>query len=395
MQVGIGFSAQSDYIKAAKEAADKARYGISGNKADLALLFNTSKFNHPLVLKTVSELLGDIPLLGLNTPAVISNQGTTNNGIIILLFSFPEEIYFNTTCVQEVSMKGALAAGEKLGEDLLYGCKGVRRNLSIIFSDGNIPNGQNIGLGLQKRVGQSFPMVGASTYNQGARKEKACVYFGNTALDNAACGILFGGRLNFGLGIKHGWQPLGKPRKVTLSSGNIIKEIDGKAAVSLYQEYFAKEANALKKELKRISTFYPLGIDIAGKKEYLLRSLSSIQDDGSLVFNGEIPQDSKVKLMVSSKEACLESTRQAAELAKKALGNQKAKLVLIFNSWARATLLGRQENSEIEIIKDVFEKETPLAGIYTSAEQAPISSTNYLGRPYFHNNSIVILAIAN
>ncbi|PIP19457.1 MAG: hypothetical protein COT38_05745 [Candidatus Omnitrophica bacterium CG08_land_8_20_14_0_20_41_16] len=394
MQVGIGFSAESDHIKAAKEAVDNAMPGINKGKVDLAFLFSTIKFNHPLVLKTIAESLKNIPLLGLNTPAVMFNLGIYSNGLLVVLFSLPEGIYFNTACVKEVSTKTALASGEKLGEELLYGCQGVRRNLSIIFSDGCIADKQNIIFGLQEKIGRSFPMVGASTCGLNARTEKACLYFGSLALNDAVCGILFGDKLNFGLGIKHGWQPLGKPRKITRSSGNTINEIDDKAGVDLYQEYLAKNVSGLKKNLGRISTFYPLGIDITRKKEYLLRSLSSIEDDGSLVFNGDTPQGSTVRLMISSKESCLESTRQAAKLAKKSLGNQKPKLLLVFNSLARAILLGRQENMEIEIIKDVFGKDTPIAGVYTLTEQAPLSSAIYLGKSYFHNNSIAILAIA-
>jgi len=55
--------------------------------------------------------------------------------------------------------------------------------------------------------------------------------------------------------------------------------------------------------------------------------------------------------MISSKEHCLESTRQAAKLAKESLRNQKARFILIFNSLARSMLLGRQKNIEIDAIK--------------------------------------------
>ncbi len=336
----------------------------------------------------------EIPLLGFNAPAVISNQGASKNGLVIVLFSFPDGMYFNTTCVKDVSDKTSLTAGEELGEELLYGCKGIRRNLSIVFSDGNIPNAQDIAFGLQKRVGKSFPMVGAFTYSQNPKTEKTSLYFGNSALSNATCGILFGGKFEFGLSMKHGWHPLGKPRRITLSEGNMINEIEGKPAASLYQEYFDKDSFGLRKDLKCISKFYPLGINIPGEEEYILRSLSSIRYDDSLVFNGDIPTESTVKLMVSSKESCLESARQAAESAKKSLENQQPKLILVFNSWARSTLLGRQENYEIEEIKKVFGQDAPIAGAYTYAEQAPLNSESYLGRPYYHNNSVTILAMA-
>jgi len=386
MQIGVGFSSNNDHIKAAQEAFNEASSAINRRRPDLALLFNTLKLSHPLVLKTIRDSLGDTPLLGLSSPSIIVNRGSCKNGLAIALFSFPEDIYFNTTCVKEISLNNASSSGEKLGDDLLYGCKGIRRNLSIIFLDGQIPEGENIIFGMQKKVGRSFPMVGASTLGP--------VYFNNSILNNAACGILFGGKLNFGLGVKHGWQPLGKPRRVTLSSGNTAQEIDNKAAASLYQEYFAKDSSSLKKDLKHISPFYPLGIDISGKKEYLLRSLSSIGESGSLAFNGDIPQGSRIRLMISSKEYCLESTRQAAQLAKESLKNQKAKFILIFNSLARSMLLGRQENIEISAIKEVFGADVPILGAYTLAEEAPLNSTDYLGIPYYHNNSIAILAMA-
>ena len=386
MQIGVGFSSNNDHIKATQEAFNKAASAINRRRPDLALLFNTIKLNHPLVLKTIRDSLEDIPLLGLSSPSIIVNQGSYKNGLAIALFSFPEDIYFNTTCVKEISGDNASASGEELGEDLLYGCKGIRRNLSIIFLDGQIPEGRNIIFGMQKRVGRSFPMVGASALGP--------IYFNNSILNNAACGILFGGKLNFGLGVKHGWQPLGKPRRVTLSLGNTALEIDNKPAARLYQEYFAMDNASLRNDLKHIAPFYPLGIDISGKKEYLLRSLSSIDESGSLAFNGDMPQGSRIRLMISSKDYCLESARQAAELAKKGLRNQKAKFVLVFNSLARSRLLGRQENIEIEAINKVFGADVPILGAYTLAEQAPLNSTDYLGMPYFHNNSIALLAMA-
>jgi len=61
---------------------------------------------------------------------------------------------------------------------------------------------------------------------------------------------------------------------------------------------------------------------------------------------------------------------------------------MVFDSASRFTLLGRQASRELEIIKAVFGENTPLIGIYTYGEQAPLKSINYLGRSYFHNQSI-------
>ena len=66
---------------------------------------------------------------------------------------------------------------------------------------------------------------------------------------------------------------------------------------------------------------------------------------------------------------------------------------MVFDSAARFSFSGRQNEKELSIINEAFGKNIPLIGIYTNGEQAPLKSINYLGRTYFHNQSIGILAI--
>jgi hypothetical protein len=182
-------------------------------------------------------------------------------------------------------------------------------------------------------------------------------------------------------------------RSATLSYADILKDIDGEPAIRLYEDYFSKSAEELKKDLRRISIFYPLGIFIPGQKEYLLRNLTAIRDDGSLLFQGDIPQDSEIRLMIGTKESCLAATQKAAEEAKRALAGRSARLVLVFNSVSRYMLLGRDAPMELEIIKEAFGPDTAIAGFYTYGEQAPLSALSYLGKSYFHNQTVTIAAI--
>jgi len=205
--------------------------------------------------------------------------------------------------------------------------------------------------------------------------------------------VLFGGGINFGLGIKHGWKALGKIRCANKSQGNVVKEIDGRPAVKLYEDYLAKDTLELARELRRISIFYPIGIYLPGEKEYLLRNIISIKDDGSLVTQGDIPQDSKIRLMIGTKDSCLDAAADSCEEAKRNLMGQKVKFVMVFDSASRFSLLGRQCVKELEIIKETFGEETPLIGIYTYGELAPLKSISYLGHSYFHNQSISVLAV--
>ncbi len=391
MQLGLGLSNSTEPLKAVKEAVSKAFSNLGRDTISLGLIFSEASLESALVLKACKEVIADTPLLGISAESIISKTGLSDKRIAIVLFSFSDQIYFNTACVKDINKNSAFALGEKLGEDLLYGCKGIRRNLSIIFSDAYTPDAQSVTLGLQERVGRAFPIIGAFVYKDNS---KTNVYFLDSTVGNAACGVLFGGKLNFGLGIKHGWKPIGKPRVITNSVNNIVLSIDNNKALRFYQEYFAKDIATLKKETPRISAFYPLGIEAPEEKEYLLRSILSIEDDGSLVFNGNIPQGSRVRLMIASKESALESIKDAAHQAKNSLGGVEPKLVIVFNSVSISRLLGQEEKLLETEIKRVFGERTPILVLCTNAQQAPLNREGFLGKTYFHNNSVTVLALS-
>jgi hypothetical protein len=249
-------------------------------------------------------------------------------------------------------------------------------------------------------LGRSFPFLGASASNT-LHSVKSSLYFNQGVLSDSCAGILWGGKLTFGFGIKHGWKPLGKPHIVSSTEGNIVKEIDGQPAVRLYEEYLACNLAKLKKELQHLSLSYPIGVFIAQGEEYLLRNILSIEEDGSLVCQGNVLQGSTIRLMISTKETRLEATRLAVEEAQKNLtssimkfGKEKtSRLAIAFSSFSRYNLLRRDAKKELEIIKENLDVNTPIIGLYTHGELAPLKTSSYRGQIYFHNQAVNVLIL--
>ncbi len=401
MNIGVGLSIDKDPVSAAKEATRLAAINLHSQKINLAIVFSSIDLACVSLLKAINASLnGRIPVIGCSSAAIISNQGVFKHGLVVMLLSLPANVYFNVACVKDIKQKTALSAGRELGEKLLYGFRDIRRDLSMIFSDGLIDEGSNLIYGLQERLGKSFPLVGASA-SDNMRFLRTYLYFNQEVFTDSAVGILWGGKLNFGLGVKHGWKPLGKPRTITRSEGNIIYEIDGEPAVRIYEEYLARDLTELQKEIRRISILYPIGMYLAGEQEYLLRNILSIENNGSLRLQGNAMQDSTIRLMIGTKESCLNATRQALDEAKKILfapivDTAKGEIknsVFVFDSVSRYTLLRREANQELEISKEGFGKDTPIIGLYTYGEQAPLKAISYQGQAYFHNQTIAILNI--
>lgn len=392
IRVATGFSIEKDPAKAIKEAVGQIKTSLKQEIPSLAFVFTSIEFANPIIAKNIYNSLGNIPTIGCSGAGIISNQGIFKRGIIILCVVLPSTISFNTALTREIRTKTTLSSGEELGEKLLRGFKGIRRDLGIFFLDGMLTDSSNFIFGLQERLGTSFPLIGASS-SDNLKFFQSFINFNDESISDAASGVIFGGKINFGWGINHGWKPLGKPRFVTKAENNIIYEIDNYPAAKVYEEYMALNLNELKKQLKRISTFYPIGLNLQGEEEYLLRNIHSIGDDGSLIVQGNIPTNSLVRLMIGTKESCLQATSLALNEAKKNLYGKDISFLLIFDSASRSILLGRDAYKEIEIINKELENPVPIAGVYTFGEHAPLSAMNYYGKTYFHNQTITILGV--
>lgn len=395
---GVGIGVNKDYKLAVAEALSQARGDLKAKEISLIVAFTSFEFAFSYLLQTISNLIGpNIPLVGATSSAILTSEGIFKHGVAIALIS-TKDAYFNTASVKN-TLQDLEADGDKLGKQLLFGMKEARRRLCLLFSDGLITDSLPILRGLQQKLGQSFPIIGAATGSNNIRLNKTYQYFNRQVLNNSTVGLLWAGKLDFGLGIKHGWKPIGKPHRVNVSDKSVIKEIENKPAVSLYQDYFAKDAGELKRELKRISCLYPMGMKISGEEEYLLRNILSIRDDGSLLCRGDIPQNSQVRLMIGTKESCLLATEEAAREAKRTLEIQvypkkkPVSIIFVFNSVSRLYLLGRQITKELGIIKSYFPG-TPIIGLCTLGEQAPLKTTDFAGKTYCHNQSIAILAMS-
>jgi len=399
MDIGLGFSTAKNSVLAAQEATRLAKMNMK-EEIDLAVAFSSTDISSTNLLNTIATSLGtEVPLIGLSGLAIISNQGISTHGLVLLLLKFPEGVHFNTAYTKDVNERSTLA-GEEMGEKLLYGFQDIPRALAMIFSDGLIEAGSNFIYGLQERLGRSFPVTGASAPDSVFLKSH--LYFNREVSTNGCAGILWGGKLNFSLGIKHGWKPLGKPHIVTKSNDNVVDEIDYKPAVKFYQEYFNCDFAKLRKDLNQISIFYPIGVYLEGEEEYLLRNILSIESNGTMRFQGNVPQGSQIRLMIGTKETCLAAAKQAAEEAKRNLFSNPRmeikkeglkKFALVFSSISRFMLLRRDANRESEIIQEVLGPDTSVIGLYTRGELAPLRAVSYRGEVYLHNQAISILII--
>ncbi len=391
--IGIGFSQEIDTQLATQQAAAQSRANLPPGKIDIAIVFSTTHYNPQEIALELHSSFRETKIIGCSTAGIILPNAVKTRGISVLSIQ-SDSMFFGAGAVNNLNKTDTHKAGNLLARETLANFGRHSRQTFLFFIDGQTVNNSSFLKGLQEILGNVFPILGAGSCDN-FKFSNTFQIFENNALSQSATGLLIGGHATIGVGCRHGWSPLGKPRTIDNVQGNIIKIINGKAAYELYREYFEEESENLRSnQLDKMSILYPLGIFVEGSQEYLLRNAVEILEDGSIVCQGDIPEGGEVHIMIGNKDSCQQAAIQAAEESEKALAGKKAKLVIVLESMTRLKLLGRLASEEITEISRVFGTDVPLIGMYTNGEIGPFQTIEKFKKPYLLNESIIVLAIA-
>ena len=390
--IGIGFSQNIDSAKAAEQAALQAKTKLMTNAAHLVIVLTTTHYNPARLLPIIRQIFDTAKIIGTSTAGIILPERIETRGIAVLSI-YSDELKMGIGFIDPGAGDNIYQKGMALAQQSLNDFSQQGRQAFFCFVNEQLKSDAQFLKGLQDVLGNIFPILGAG--NSSASRETFHLFQDNV-LKNSAVGLILGGHISVGVGNRHGFRPLGKPRIINECDGNIIRQIDGKKAASLYEEYFKERIINPRLIQNDRSIFYPLGIFIDGGNEYLLRTAIDILDDGSIVCQGDIPHGAQVHIMIGNKDSCKHAALEAAYETQKNLLGRQPKLILIIEDIARSKLLGRMAFQEIESIKKVFAREatqTPLIGFYASGEICPLQSAERFKKPQYQNGSIVILAI--
>ena len=394
IQSGVGRSYEIDAKTAGIKAASQAIRGLNNKKPALIIVFSSVVFDQREMLAGVREVTSDTPLIGCSTAGEIVTEGPSKKSVVVMAIA-TEGISFHLGIGKDIKAN-AFAAGETLGSSLLSQTK--QGKLALMLPDGLAGNGAEIVRGLQRVLGETFIIAGGAAGDDFLFKE-TYQYYNDTVFSGSVVGTIIGGDVKFGIGMRHGWRPIGASKKVTKSEGAVLYELDGKPAVQIYEEYFGRRADELKTEpLARMAITYPLGLRVPNSDEYLIRDPITVGDKGEITCAAEVPVGSEINLMLGSKENAISAAREAATQCVKGIqecGGTSVTTAIIFNCIARDKLLAQDAKDEIAVIRQALGKQAQMIGFYTYGEQAPLGGTiiaeEKTRRCEFCNETVVIV----
>lgn len=352
--------------------------------ANLVLVFSSVKrFNEGKLQSALKKRYPTAQVVGCTTSGEISPNGVYDDSVQITAIQW-QKVIQRVAQSKSSTMQDSFETAANLAKQL----KSDTLRTVLVISDGLNVNGSELISGFQSVLGDT-PIIGGLAGDGGAFV-KTLQLFNDTISDHMVIAVgLYGDALITSSGALGGWRPYGPPRKVTRSEKNVVYELDGKPALSLYQMYIGA---AFSKGLPGSGLKFPLAVIEEGKRDVeKIRTLLSVDpSNNSLTFAGNVEEGETVRLCQTNHDRLVEGAGAAANLVLDGLSTQKTNqtgLALCVSCVGRKGVMAEQVVDEVKLVQQILGPQTSIAGFYSYGEIAPRPNTT---ESVLHNQTMTI-----
>lgn len=369
----VGRCAHPDAATAAREAARNALAGR--HDARLLIVFAAGRYDLGPLAAELSDVAAGVPVVGCSSAGEIDRSGPGTDSVVVLALG-GDGLTFSVSAVsaqtdpREAGARAAACIGDVADRE---------HRVLLLLTDGSAERQPHIVRGAYSVAGAGVPLVGGVA-SGGSRDDGPSLIYGGSVLDDAVIGIAIGSDAPLGVGVRHGWRPVGEPMLVTRAAPGRVLDLDGRPAAEVYRERLGGE------QRRDVTLAHPLGMRRRVGEAHARRVGDDRAIDGSLASS--IPGGALVWLMESDVDGLQDATDAACREALDGLGGDTPRALVVFDCDARLQFLGDGVVDEVGRIVG-HAGGAPVAGLYTHGE---IARTR--GSAGFHEQTLVVLAIA-
>jgi len=322
-------------------------------------------------------------VFGCSTAGEIRDTHVSDDSLVATAIRFEHSTVMSASL--EIDEPGRSAEiGEALARRL--DPRGLRH--AFVLSDGLGVNGTDLVSGLRRGLPESVTVTGGLS-GDGTRFARTLVLLGDEPRPRTI-GILglYGERLAVGYGSLGGWDPFGPERMITRASGNVLYELDGRSALSLYKDYLGPHAAGL----PSTGLLFPLSLRTQPGEPPLVRTILGVDETGkSMTFAGDMPVGSFARLMKANFDRLIDGASGAARTSGIALDGRAPELALLISCVGRKLVLQQRVEEEVEAVRTVLGPRPTLTGFYSYGEISPFTPN---ARCELHNQTMTITTLA-
>ncbi len=358
--------------------------GAENESFDLVLVFGpTDELSRPDFHPQLRKAFPSAILAGCSTCGEISLKGAVDDRVIITGVRCDKSRLRATTA--PVGAGNDYESGRQLAQNL----RSDDLRLVLVFTEGLRTHAQGLVDGLLSNLPPQV-LISGGLAGDGTRFQKTVVVDSDGTSHSRATAVgFYGASLRVRTASATGWEPFGRNRKVTRSSGSVVYELDGKRALDVYAGYLGEDAE----HLPASGLVYPVSVSTDPKCPGLIRSLSAVdKETGSLTFFGDVPEGSNLRLMNASYKELICGASAAVVQALEGLdGPADFALGLLFSCAGRKAVLMSHTGLEIAAVAQHLPDSVCLTGFHTYGEIGYSEATR---RCEHHNQTMTVTLIS-
>jgi hypothetical protein len=210
-------------------------------------------------------------------------------------------------------------------------------------------------------VDVSYLGGGAGSLDGGGRP---CVFTNDGVVADAATVAVVDA--SSAVGVRHGWREVAGPLQITAASGRRLSELEGDPAFEVYRRVVEDDAGTPvdRDGFFDVAKSYPFGLSRLDD-EKIVRDPFEVEDDGSLVCFGDVPEGEFVHVLRGDPEALVEAAGEAHEAALARAGDEGT--VFFFDCISRVLFLEEAFDAELDAVGG---PDSPRLGALTIGEIA-------------------------
>lgn len=314
-----------------------------------------------------------------STAGEIFSSEVLNDSLTLTAIEF-EKTKVQSTSINISNYKSSFDAGVALIQNL------EQNDLKYVFvlSDGGMVNGSELVRGIETIINHKIPVTGGLA-GDGTNFQSTLVGLNEKPKTGNIVAVgLYGNYIKIGHGSMGGWEMFGLEKKITKSISNELFEIDNANALDIYKEYLGKYAN----ELPSSALLFPLSIKLNESENPIVRTILSINNETkSMIFAGDVPEGSKVRLMKANFDKLIDAASDAAENSLVNLKENTPKLAILISCVGRKIILDKRIDEEVEAVINVLGTDAVITGFYSYGEISPLHPNT---KCELHNQTMTI-----
>jgi small ligand-binding sensory domain FIST len=356
------------------QVLDRVAEGLSGSKADLAIVFST--LHHVASLERLAAEIRERGLgrhvLGCTGESIIGDDQEIEEGAALSLWSIA------LPGVELHPVRLSFRDGAFSGSSIDSSTPGPPRTLLFLGDPFTFPTDE--WLKQLNAAGPNPPRVVGGMASGAQTPGLNRLILDDRAHVDGAVGILIDDALAIRTVVSQGCRPIGRPMIVTRTEGNILRELGRRPALEVLQEQFAEldpDDQAKVQQGLHIGRVINEYQEAFERGDFLVRNVIGADDEGGIAITDHVRIGQTVQFHVRDAETADQDLRALLgdELKSEPASSEAGALVFTCNG--RGTSLFSQPNHDVGVLHELLGP-IPVAGFFAMGELGPVGGQNFL-----------------